>query len=81
MSKTKTSTLDPLSSEAMYDKHAAAVAEQHALLKKKKRKHHKKKEQEGEVYLLKGEYKLTYEFADGDSTLFQPGVLDAVRHV
>jgi len=72
MSKTET-TYDPLSSEAMYEKHAATVAEQHALLKKK-RKRRKQKEQEGEVYLLKGEYKVTYEFADGDSTLFQSGV-------
>ena len=65
--------LHPLSSEAMYEKHQATVAEQHALLnkKKKKRRNKKKKQNDGEVCLI-DVYVLTYEWPPTATPLPSP---------
>lgn len=53
---------DPLSSEAMYEKHKDAVEAQHKLLKKKK-----KKPEDDEVVFHKGKFIVTYEWGQEDT--------------
>ena len=55
--------IDPLSSEAMYDKHATVIEAYRKTLKKKK----KKLKSDDNVIFYKGSFKLTYEWEDGPS--------------
>lgn len=55
--------LDPLSSEAMYLKHKAAVDKYHEELKKKK----KKKKGDEQVIFHKGKFVVTYEWNEADT--------------
>lgn len=64
--------LDPLSSEAMFEKHKAAVEVQHKSLKKKK----KKKKEEDEIIFHKGKFKVCYEWGEEDTLSNQKEVKD-----
>lgn len=55
---------DPLSSEAMYEKHKDAVEAQHKSLKKKK-----KRKEEEEVVFYKGTFIVCYEWGQEDTLL------------
>ena len=57
--------IDPLSSEAMYEKHAAVVEAYRKTLKKKK----KKVKDDDKIIFYKGAFKVNYEWKDGDDTL------------
>lgn len=60
---------DPLSSEAMYEKHKDAVEAQHKSLKKKK-----KRKEEGEVVFHKGTFTVCYAWGGGDTLVVQKDV-------
>ena len=62
---------DPLSSEAMYEKHKDAVEAQHKALKEKK----KKKPEDDMIVFHKGTFVVTYEWGEED-TLAQKDVKD-----
>lgn len=64
---------DPLSSEAMFEKHKAAVEVQHKSLKKKKRK---KGEGEEDIIFHKGKFKVCYEWGEEDTLSNQKEVKD-----
>ena len=57
---------DPLSSEAMYEKHIETVRQQHQLVKERKRK---KKKKEDEIIFHKGKFVVAFEWKDGQDTL------------
>ena len=57
--------LDPLSSEAMFEKHKDAVEAQHKEFKKKK----KKKKEDEVVVFHKGTFIVCYEWGQGDTLL------------
>ena len=60
---------DPLSSEAMYEKHKDAVEAQHKSLKKKK-----KRKEEEEVVFHKGTFTVCYAWGEEDTLVVQKDV-------